>query len=255
MKTDALKTLFVLGALCISVQAAFAQSAQPGTYVSATAFADVKLFGASGTAYYPYGAEPSLNTTGAGGGFRIGTFLHSKVSLEFAVDGGTRTRTTYQYPVPTLAIYPPPPAPQLRASTQFTTFTTVVGYHPAARGRVRLGYLAGLSFVRASYTSDLPGYILPAATFEQNRLSYIPISLDGSRGSPVSVSLTSPIYVPQPVTRRDLTGGTMLGFEAAFAFGKRVAVVPEVRAVMLEQPNDGPGVFLIRPGVGVRWGF
>jgi hypothetical protein len=255
MKTDALKALFVLGALCMSAQAASAQSAQSANYVGGAAFADVKLFGASGASYYSPSAEPSLNTTGAGGGVRIGTFVHPKVSLEFAVDAGTRTRTTYQYPVVILAIYPPPPALQLRASTQFTTFTTVVGYHPPARGRGRLRYLAGLSFVRAAYTSDLPGYILPAATFEQNRLSYIPISLDGSRGSPVTVSLPTSIYDPRPVTRRDLTGGTMLGFEAAFALGKRVAVVPEVRAVMFAQPNDGPGVFLIRPGVGVRWGF
>jgi len=261
MKTNALKTLFVVGALCVSAQPAFAQSAQSAqsgqsaTYVGGAAFADVKLFGASGTPYYPSTAEPSLNTTAACGGFRIGTFLHPKVSLEFAVDAGMRTRTTYQYPVAILAIYPQPPALQLRASTQFTTFTTVVGYHPTARGRVRLGYLAGLSFVRATYTSDLPGYILPAATFEQNRLSYIPINLDGSRGSPVSVALPTSIYYPQPVTRHDLTGGTMLGFEAAFQLGQHVAVVPEVRAVMLAQPNDGPGVFLIRPGVGVRWGF
>ena len=116
-------------------------------------------------------------------------------------------------------------------------------------------YFAGLSFVRATYTSDLPGYVLPAATFEQNQLSYIPISLDGSRGSPVPISLPTSIYSPRPVTRHDLTGGTMLGFEAAFDLGKRLAVVPEVRAVMFAQPNDGPGVFLIRPGVGVRWGF
>jgi hypothetical protein len=255
MKTDALKTLFVLGALCVSPQPAFAQSAQSANYIGGTGFADVKLFGASGLTYYPPSEEPSLNKTGAGGGLRIGTFLHSKVSLEFAVDAGTATRTTYQYPVVILAIYPPLPSRQLRESTQFMTFTTVVGYHPAARGRIRLGYLAGLSFVRATYTSDLPGYVLRAATFDQNQLSYIPISLDGSVRSPVSVSIPTSIYNPRPVTRHDLTGGTLLGFEAAFDLGKRLAIVPEVRAVMFEQPSDGPGVFLIRPGVGVRWGF
>jgi hypothetical protein len=177
------------------------------------------------------------------------------VSLEFAVDAGTRTRTTYDYPVSILAIYPPIPSRQLRESTQFTTFTTVVGYHPAAHGKVRLGYLAGLSFVRAAYTSDLPGYILPAATLEQREISYISVSASTSLDSLVPISRPTSIYDPRPVTRHDLTGGTMLGFEAAFEFGKRLAIVPEVRAVMFAQPNDGPGVFLIRPGVGVRWGF
>jgi len=258
MKTNALKTLFVLGALCVSAQTAFAQSAQSAqsaNYIGGTGFADVKGFGASAATYYPPDEAPSLNTIGAGGGFRIGTFLHSKVSLEFAVDAGTKTRTTYSYPVVNLLIYPPLPSRQLRASTQFTTFTTAVGYHPAAHGRIRLGYFAGLSFVRATYTSDLPGYILPAATFEQNRVSYISVSSSGSVASPVPISLPSALYDPRPVTRHDLTGGTMLGVEAAISLGKRVAIVPEVRAVMFEQPNDGPGVFLIRPGVGVRWGF
>jgi hypothetical protein len=255
MQTNALKALLMLGVWCVSAVPATAQQPQSANYIGGTGFADINLFGGSGATYYSLGEGPSLNSTGAGGGLRIGTFLHSKVSLEFAVDAGTKTRTAYEYPVIILAIYPPPPSRQLKASTQFTTFTTSMGFHPAARGRLRLGYFAGLSFVRASYTSDLPGYILPAATFEQNRLSYIPISLNGSVSSPVSVSLPSPIYDPRPVTRRDLTGGTMLGFEAAFDVGKRVAIVPEVRAVMFAQPNDGPGVFLIRPGVGVRWGF
>jgi len=228
MKTDALKTLFVLGALCVSAQTALAQSAQPGTYIGGTGFADVKLFGASGVSYYPPGEEPSLNTTGAGGGFRIGTFLHPRVSLEFAVDAGTKTRTTYAYPISILAIYPLPPTLQLRASTQFTTFTTVVGYHPAAHGRLRLGYLAGLSFVRAAYTSDLPGYILPAATLEQNRATYISVSSSGSLTSPVPISLPTALYDPRPVTRHDLTGGTMLGFEAVISLGTRIAVVPRL---------------------------
>lgn len=258
MTLHALKTFFVLGALCVSAQTTFAQSAQSApsaNYVGGAGFADVKLFGASGLTYYPPGGEPSLNKIGAGGGLRIGTFLHSKVSLEFAVDAGTATRTTYGYPVVILAIYPPLPSRQLRESTQFITFTTIVGYHPAAHGRVRLGYLAGLSFVRATYTSDLPGYVLPAATFEQGQLSYIPVSTSGSVGSPVPISIPTSIYNPQPVTRHDLTGGTMLGFEAAVQLGKRLAIVPEVRAVMFKQPNAGPGVFLIRPGIGVRWGF
>ena len=261
MKTNALKTLFVLGALCVSAHTAFAQSSQPAqsaqsaNYIGGAGFADVKFFGSSGATYYPASEEPSLNTTGAGGGLRAGTFLHSRVSLELAVDAGTRTRTTYDYPISILAIYPQPPALQIRASTQFTTFTAAVGYHPPAHGRVRLGYLAGLSFVRATYTSDLPGYVLPATTFEQNRASYIQVSSSGSLSSPVPISLPTAIYVPRPVTRHDLTGGTMLGFEAAVMLGKRVAIVPEVRAVMFAQPNDGPGVFLIRPGVSVRWGF
>jgi hypothetical protein len=48
--------------------------------------------------------------------------------------------------------------------------------------------------------------------------------------------------------------GAILGFETAIAFGERVALVPEVRALAFSTNNVG-GVFLIRPGVGVRWRF
>ena len=42
-------------------------------------------------------------------------------------------------------------------------------------------------------------------------------------------------------------------FEAAIGVNERIAIVPELRAMAFSSP--GPGVFLIRPGAGVRWSF
>ena len=43
------------------------------------------------------------------------------------------------------------------------------------------------------------------------------------------------------------------GFDAAIGVTKGIAIVPELRAMAFSSP--GPGVFLIRPGAGVRWSF
>ena len=237
------KTFFVM-AFGVAVLVARASSAQPSLYVAGAGFSDIKLFG-TGTIYYPVSNAPTLNSTGAGGGVRVGTFLHPKVSLEFAVDAGTKSETSFQYPVQILAIYPAP-SYQLKASASFVTVNTVLGYHPAARGRVRFGFLGGLSIVRGTYKSDLPGYVLPAATFTESRSLVTPV---------LGFTPTALFAPPRSYTQHDLAAGGILGFEAAFELTDRLAVVPEIRSVIFSQPYNGPGVFLIHPGVSVRWGF
>jgi len=244
MEKPTLKLTFAF-VCCIGLLLARSASAQPNLYVAGTAFSDIKQFG-SGTIYYPVTGAPTLNTTGIGGGLRVGTFLHPKVSLELGVDVGTTTEATFQYPVNILAMsILPPPNFQLKASTGFVTVDTVLGYHPAARGRMRFGFLGGLSIVRGTYKSDLPGYVLPAATFSETRGAVGPVLI-----TPASIFAPARSY-----TQKDLTAGGILGFEAAIEFTNRLAVVPEIRSVIFSQPFNGPGVFLIRPGVSVRWGF
>jgi hypothetical protein len=137
--------------------------------------------------------------------------------------------------------------PQLTASTRFVTVSTVFGFHPAAHGPVRLGYLGGLSFVRSTYKSDYPSYGVPVPLF--------------TVGSPTGVG-SVPVPVPLPpfvtvstLSQQDNKLGIVLGFEAAIDLAEHLAVVPEIRALTFSAPGAGPRVFLIRPGVGVRWNF
>ena len=70
-------------------------AAQPAGYVSATGFAEIKQFGSTGDVYYPGGGDDfSLDAIGAGGGLRIGTFLHPRLSLELAIDAAPRPELT-----------------------------------------------------------------------------------------------------------------------------------------------------------------
>jgi hypothetical protein len=238
--------------LHLSARDAVAQgsaAAQGSSYVGGSAFADFKQFGSTRGVYYGAGEDFSLDGTGVGGGLRVGSFLQPWLSLELAIDAGTATTSDVPDPYMILAIFPPPPIRDMKASTQFLSVSTVLGYHPPARGRLRLGYLGGLSFVRGTYKSDYPSYILPLAVFSE------------AGAAAASLPLSRPTFLPPPnfsigtLTERDLTTGVILGFEAAIDLAGRLAVVPEVRALAFSTPNNGPGVFLIRPGVGVRWSF
>jgi hypothetical protein len=152
-----------------------------------------------------------------------------------------RLATTYQIAT---AIYPPVPVPQptdTTTRTRFLTVSTAIGFHPSPRGRVRPAYFAGFSLVRASYKSSYFNYIVPL-------------------GSTIAVPPTGmpvPTYYPPPprttVKQTTNTSAAVLGFEAAIGLGQHLAVVPEIRALTLSFQGDG--VFLIRPGVGVRWSF
>ena len=57
------------------------------------------------------------------------------------------------------------------------------------------------------------------------------------------------------LTQRHNAGALILGFDAAIDVTSRLALVPEIRALAFSTPGAGGGVFLIRPGIGVRWNF
>ena len=224
-------------------------SAQSAVYVTGTGFADIKRFSTTNAGYY--GNEDfSMDGTAAGGGLRIGTYLHPRWSLELAVDVGGKTKTSSPYAV-ILADAPRSQGLDLTQSTEFLTISSVVGFHPPAHGRLRLGYLAGFGFVRGTYRSQqypqYPYYVLGTP-------------VNGPITNSATLSTTVAIYPPPvPVFTAlksiDNTTGAVLGFEAAIDLTKHLALVPEVRALTFSSPNDGPAIFLIRPGVGVRWNF
>jgi hypothetical protein len=218
--------------------------AQSSAYITGMAYADIKRFGSSGGViyYYPYGNDYSLDGTAAGGGLRIGTFLHPKWTLELSVDDEGSTKLSIPNPYgPVIAIFPPVRLPDLKASSQFLTVSTTIGFHPAPHGPVKLGYFAGFSLIRSKYRSDLD-VILPLAATALATPGLPPIPIP-------DVLLARPTAVTQ-ITN---TSGAVLGLEAAIDLTKRFAIVPEVRAVTFSLRGDG--VFLIRPGVGVRWSF
>jgi hypothetical protein len=226
-------------------------AAQPAAYIGGSAFADIKRFGSTTGIYYSAGDDFSLNGVGAGGSLRIGTSLHQRVSLELAIDAATTTKADLPNPY-ILAIFPQPPLLNTKASTQFVSVSTLLGYHPPASGRLRLGYLGGFSFVRGMYKTDYPSFS-PLAVFSDPGfvLSSLPPSISGA----LPTILPPPGFRLGTATERELTTGVTLGFEAAITLTPRLAIVPDVRALAFSTPNYGPGVFLIRPGVGVRWSF
>jgi hypothetical protein len=224
-------------------------AAQPAAYITGSAFADIKRFSSSnGINYYGNdGQQFSLDGTGAGGGVRIGTFLNPRWSLEIAGDVGPRTRSNLPDPYRILAI-PVPVIRQLKVSTKFVTVSPTIAFHPAAHGPVRLGYLAGLSLIRETYKSDYPSYGVPVPLF-----SRASSALGAGIGSPVI--FPPPPFVVRAVTQKTNATGVIFGFEAAVDLASHIAVAPEIRVVAFSTPNSGPGVFLIRPGIGVRWNF
>jgi hypothetical protein len=124
----------------------------------------------------------------------------------------------------------------------------MVGFHSPEGRRVRLGYRAGFSFVRARYVTDFPNFPFP--TFLEGS-AFADIGIVSSP-FPRSSSLT---ILPTTVTTMRNSGALTLGVEAAIDVTSAIAVVPELRASTLSVAEAGPGLFLIRPGVGMRWKF
>jgi hypothetical protein len=221
--------------------------AQPAVYVSGAAFADIKQF--DSVEYDPFvlasGDDFSLDATGLGGGIRVGTFLHPRWSLELAVDAGTRTTKELTNPYTILGSSSALRVPELSASTQFLTVSTVLGFHPAKRGRVHLGYLGGFSFVRGTHESALPDFRILTTGTSTSRTSGL--------GSLFPVTFPPIDFGSRTLKLVDNSAGGILGVEAAIDLTTRLAAVPGVRAVVFS--TRGRGVFLIRPEVGVRWNF
>ena len=228
------------GIMCVLAGAAIA-SAQTAGYVGGSVFADIRTFGSTSAVPY-YGDQFSLDATGIGGGVRVGTFLHPRWSLELAVETASRTTVDLNDTVRIL-IAPPTPL-NFRASARFMTVATTVGFHQPAGSRVRLGYRAGFSFVRAAYESDYPSFVLPAAIFAPGGTSTI-----------FPTILPPPQFTTRTITQKHNTGAVVLGFESAIDLTPRIAVAPEIRALLFSAPYNGPGIFLIRPGVAVKWNF
>jgi hypothetical protein len=239
MRATTLRPILVAAALAVAADA----HAQSSGYVAGAAFADIRAFGSSRDIVY-YGAteDDSLSGAAAGGGLRIGTFLHPRISLEVAIDAAARKSVDVSNPYYILATYPVGGVPEVKASTEFLTVGATLGYHPPTNRRVHFGYRGGVAFIRGVYQTPYPGYYALAAVTSSIALP-----------PPYPTTIYPPPFTM--VTERQLSVGLTLGMEAAVDVTKRIAVVPEIRLTTFSRPYDGPTVFLIRPGVGVRWTF
>jgi hypothetical protein len=230
MRRIAFAVIVALSALLLCSTSTFAQT---GVYISGTTFADIRQFGS--TSQSPLVSDFSRDAIGAGGGVRVGTWVHPRWTLEVGAEVATRTTTTFSGPV--IAIFPPPRGLDFRASSSFINVTTMVGFHAPAGRRVRMGYRAGFSFVRATHTTEIPFDALPFFTFED------------LLGSITTVPRTSLALPSGSLASKQNSGALTLGIEAAIVLTPKIALVPELRA------STWSGVFLIRPGAGVRWSF
>ena len=231
MHPRAHRTRVALAIMCLLISAA-AASAQTTGYIAGAVFADVKQFSHVKTPADGLYSSTNDSATTGGGAFRIATWLHPNVTLQVGADASAKT-TVDAVDAPSIlftatigGISIPRPQFDLKSTTQFTTVTVALGFHPTSTGRVRLGYLAGYALVKGTSTSEfveleeipptfsrLPGYIKAKRTIKQN------------------------------------SGAFMIGAEAAISLTSSLALAPELRVLTFG------GTFLIRPGVGVRWGF
>jgi hypothetical protein len=106
----------------------------------------------------------------------------------------------------------------------------------------------GFAFVHGRHTDDFLDS--PSATIGPDFSSSVTFGLSGSIAE---VGRPTIRFTKATRESRENTGALLLGFEADIDVVNRIALVHEIRAIAL---RTGPGgMFLIRPGVGVRWKF
>ena len=221
----------VLIAGLVTLTNAAAALAQSSVYVGGDVFADVRrVSGATGP------NMTTLDATAAGGGVRVGGFLAPRWSLELGVDVGGSAEGNLSIEdsglTPIVGLQPPFILFTIdeHVSTRVAATSVLVGYHPPARGRLRFGFRAGMSFMRSSSTVTI------TERFTAGDPRLFPIS-----GLPSSTTTTS-------MSVADETAATVAG-ELAVALSQRAALVPEIRA------HGFGGRFILRPGVALRWSF
>lgn len=246
---------FALAMSCgiLSTSYASAQPPASSVYVAGALFGDIREFGdVNQEGSFGLGDLGSRDAAGIGGSFRVGTWLHPRWTLELGLDIATRTTIERESDV-VIAIYPPPPPISFKASSDFTTVSTMVGFHQPVSGRIQMGYLGGFAFVRSTSTLDMrvPGF--PRVLAATGTLYAIPnasnvasLAFSGSSSSG-NLDLQAPA-----ISQTTNSGALILGVEAAISLTQRLAIVPELRALVITRPSDA---FLIRPAVGARWNF
>ena len=202
-------------AVAFALLASAPAAGQSPVFVSGAVFGDVKRF--SGDT-----ATNVLDGTTVGGGGRIGVFLGSSWTIETGADAGGFTTVTHDVPQLVGKAAPLPPRRQSRTRNRLIAATTLVGFHPAAKGRVRLGYLGGLTLLHVTRKADslVAGVVQPN---ERDAVDYVPAAT--------------------------------LAIEAHVALSGHVGVVPDLRVFAFTLNGAGQSGVAIRPGAAIRWTF
>ncbi len=206
------------GCAAMLISAARSADAQPqpseGMYVSVSALADVKRFSGDATTNV-------LNGQAFGGAVALGTSLARRWDLEVGVDA---PRVTSDSQPRSVTVRRETITLQSRTGNRAMSVATLIRYRTAPRGRVQIGYLGGLSFVRLQRQFDTQG---PADT---------PRAL-----------------IPRPQELVDYDAAPTVGVDARIAIVARLSIVPAIH-VSAFAFRDVSGV-LVRPRIGVRWTF
>jgi hypothetical protein len=203
--------------LSIAAHTAEAQTAAPiaeSAYVTGGTFLGVKRFSGDPT-------EGTLDGSAAGLAVAIGTSIGTRWDLQVGLDVGGFSETerprdiTFQREMITLTSV---------VENQVLTVATLVRFRSAAHGRVRLGYLGGLSFVRLHrrFHTEAP------------------------EGTPTGL-------IPRPAERVDYSAAPTVGFDARIMVTEHLAIIPGIHACVFRFADDSG--LLVRPRVGVRWAF
>lgn len=183
-------------------------------YATVGLFGEIKRFSGDPT-------EGTLDGQVAGGAVAIGTIIGSRWDLQLGLDLSGFSRTER------------PRAITLRRETitltsiaenQALSVATLLRFRASPHGRVRLGYLGGLTFVRLRRKFHTRA---PAGT--------------------------PPALIPRPDQRVDYSAAPTMGIDARIALTEHLSLVPGVHACVFRF-SDESGL-LVRPRIGVRWAF
>ena len=201
--------------LALSAGTVEAQTVIPeSAYVTAGTFVGVKRFSGDPT-------EGILDGTATGIAVAVGTSIGTRWDLQVGLDVGTFSETdrprdvTFQRETITLTSI---------AENQVLSVATLLRFRSAAHGRVRLGYLGGLSFVRLHrrFHTEAPD------------------------GTPTGL-------IPRPDERVDYSAAPTVGLDARITVTEHLSVIPGVHACVFRFADESG--FLFRPRIGVRWAF
>lgn len=183
-------------------------------YVTGGIFVDVKRFSGNPT-------EGILDGEATGGAIAVGTHIGSRWDLQVGLDIGgfsdtERPRTvTFGKETYTLTSI---------AENKVSSVTTLLRFRATPHGRIRLGYLGGLSFVRL----------------------HRKFHTEADAGTPAGL-------IPRPDEQVDYAAAPTVGLDARIAINDHLSVIPAIYACVFRF-GDESGI-IVRPRVGVRWAF
>jgi hypothetical protein len=208
------RTTLAILAVMLSAAPAAAQTREGTVFVTGGAFAGIERAAHTTSSGI---SDPALNPSGTAPGalIGVGTFVTPAWSVQFelALEGTIDKTTSFTYP-------DLPVTTRTNSEMRSTGGAALVGFHTRAHGRLALGYLGGLAFVRERQTSQRVVTGIPADPLESPEIDTV---LYGSTAA--------------------------VGMDADITVSRHLAIVPQVRA-----QTSARGLS-IRPGVSARWSF